>query len=249
MSADSRFGSGTVVEKTRWNDDLFSLKVAARIEPFTAGQFTSLGLQLGSEQVARAYSIASAPDDEYLEFYFNRVPTGPLSPKLCALRTGDKVNVARRAAGFFVLEEIPHGKDLWLMATGTGLGPYLSILRSAEVWQRFERIIVVHAVSHSDDLGYRDWLRKFSNERPQLKYVAVVTQEKNQTTLNQRFPVLIEDRTLEQFVACEFNTDDSRIMLCGSLQMIHDTTAAFNERGLSKHRRSKPGQIISEKYW
>jgi len=168
---------------------------------------------------------------------------------LCALQAGDPINVARRAAGFFVLEEIPHGKDLWLMATGTGLGPYISILRSTAVWQRFERIIVVHAVSHSNDLGYRDWLRDLAHEHSQLKYVAVVTQEPSQTQLKQRFPVLIEDQTLEQFVECEFSEQNSRIMLCGSLDMIHDTTAALNARGLRKHRRAKPGHIISEKYW
>ena len=249
MSASSRFGSGTVIEKTCWHDDLFSLKVAADIEPFLAGQFTSLGLQIGSEHVARAYSIASAPDDRHLEFYFNRVPTGPLSPKLCALNEGDTVEVARRAAGFFVLEEISHGKDLWMLATGTGLGPYLSILRSNDVWQRFERIMVVHAVSHSHDLGYRNTLEELAKQQAQLKYIPVVTQEEQATPLKQRFPILIETRALEKLADCELTQDGSRIMLCGSLEMIHDTTAALKERSLSKHRRSKPGQIISEKYW
>jgi len=204
MQAEKRFGVGAVVEKICWHKDLFTLKVSADIEPFIAGQFTSLQLPVANENIARAYSIASSPEQDQLEFYFNRVAAGPLSPRL---------------------------------------------LRSQEVWQRFSRIHVVHAVSHEQDLGYKRILEQLSTTRQQLSYTPIVTREKLKTALSQRFPIIIENGTLEAQLDCKFNAAKSRVMLCGSLDMIKDTTAALNGLGLSKHRRAKPGQIISEKYW
>jgi len=147
------------------------------------------------------------------------------------------------------LEEVLGGNDLWMMATGTGLGPYISILRSPEVWQRFENIIVVHAARTEAALGYRDELVNMSKEKKALQYIPIVTREKKKTDLSERFPRLISNGKLVAESGCDFKPESSRIMLCGSMEMIKDTTAAFKEHGLTKHLRSRHGQIISEKYW
>lgn len=249
MPANQRFKSATVIEKHAWNDHLFTLKVNSSLQPFVAGQFTSLAADIGGLNIARAYSIASSPEQDEIEFYFNRVTNGPLSNYLAELETGDTIQVAKTAAGYFTLEEIVGGSELWMMATGTGLGPYISILRSPEVWQQFKNIIVVHAVRTQSDLGYQEELRTLAKEQTVFQYVPVVTREKMVTSLSQRFPILINNGTLEAETECQFSADESRIMLCGSMDMIQDTTEAFKQQGLRKHLRSKHGHIITEKYW
>lgn len=249
MPADTRFTTGVITDKHCWHENLFSLSVRSSIKPFVAGQFTSLAANINDTHTARAYSIASAPGETDLEFYFNRVIDGPLSNHLAELEIGDSIEVAKSAAGFFTLEEVIGGNDLWMMATGTGLGPYISILRSADVWQRFSKIIVVHAVRREADLGYREELVKLADEHKSFQYIPVVTREKIKTTLSQRFPKIISNGTLAAETGCDLNPESSRIMLCGSMDMIKDTTVALKESGITKHLRSKHGQIISEKYW
>lgn len=249
MPSKDRFSQGIVTDKICWNDHLFTLKVKANIQPFVAGQFTSLAADINQEHVARAYSIASAAQADELEFYFNRVTDGPLSNYLADLNIGDPIEVARRAAGYFTLEEIVGGEQIWMLSTGTGLGPTISILREKEVWQRFEKIIVVHAARTAADLGYRNELEQLAAQHHQLVYIPVATREKMQTSLSQRFPVLIQNQTLQAEAGTEFSTEKSRVMLCGNMQMIKDTIEALGELGLTKHRRSKHGQIITEKYW
>ncbi|KAA5754892.1 ferredoxin--NADP(+) reductase, partial [Klebsiella pneumoniae] len=112
-----------------WTDALFSLTVHAPINPFTAGQFTKLGLEIDGERVQRAYSYVNAPDNPNLECYLVTVPQGKLSPRLAALKPGDEVQVVSDASGFFVLDEVPDCETLWMLATGTAIGPYLSILQ------------------------------------------------------------------------------------------------------------------------
>lgn len=249
MPADTRFTTGVITHKHCWHESLFSLTVRSTIKPFVAGQFTSLAANINDTHTARAYSIASAPHQNDLEFYFNRVIDGPLSNHLASLEAGDTIEVAKSAAGFFTLEEVLGGKDLWMMATGTGLGPYISILRSPEVWQRFDNIIVVHAARTEADLGYRTELLTIAKQNSTFQYIPIVTREKMKTTLSQRFPLIISNDTLAAETGCDFKPESSRIMLCGSMDMIKDTTVALNDLGITKHLRSRHGQIISEKYW
>ncbi len=121
--------TGKVTKVQNWTDALFSLTVHAPVLPFTAGQFTKLGLEIDGERVQRAYSYVNSPDNPDLEFYLVTVPDGKLSPRLAALKPGDEVQVVSEAAGFFVLDEVPHCETLWMLATGTAIGPYLSILQ------------------------------------------------------------------------------------------------------------------------
>src|SRR5574341_147259 len=126
----SKWLEGRVAGQRRWDERLFSLLVAAPLGPFQAGQFTKLALDVGGERIARPYSFVNAPGAEPLEFYYNVVAGGPLTPRLAALRTGDTVFVSPGVAGFLVLAEVPDAENLWLIATGTGVAPYLSILRT-----------------------------------------------------------------------------------------------------------------------
>ena len=136
--------TGKVTKVQNWTDALFSLTVHAPVLPFTAGQFTKLGLEIEGERVQRAYSYVNSPDNPDLEFYLVTVPDGKLSPRLAALKPGDEVQVVSEAAGFFVLDEVPDCETLWMLATGTAIGPYLSILQLGKDLERFKNMVLVH---------------------------------------------------------------------------------------------------------
>ena len=132
-----------VKEVKNWTDALFSLRVKAPIAPFSAGQYAKLALEIEGERVQRAYSYVNAPNDDLLEFYLVTVPDGKLSPHLQALRPGEQVMITKDAAGFFILDEVPECQTLWMLATGTAVGPYLSILQQGEGLDRFKHIVLV----------------------------------------------------------------------------------------------------------
>ncbi|MCG7587094.1 FAD-binding oxidoreductase, partial [Photobacterium sp. OFAV2-7] len=143
-----------VITNRHWNSDLFSLVLHANIEPFKAGQFTKFGLEIDGKMVQRAYSFVNPPSDNNLEIYATRVADGLLSPRLHALDSGDTVFISARANGYFTLNEVPDSEHLWLLATGTAIGPYLSILRESDVWRRFRKVVLIHAVRYAADLSY-----------------------------------------------------------------------------------------------
>src|SRR5204863_3990148 len=142
--------------------------------PFTAGQFVRIALDIGGERVARPFSFVNAPDDPVLEFYGVIVPEGPLSPLLARLRKGDGLYVADNPSGFLVLAEVPPAEDLWLLATGTGIAPFLSILRTEVPWKRYRQVILVHAVRHASELVYKDMILEIQGKNKELKYVSFV---------------------------------------------------------------------------
>ena len=182
---------GRVIERIDWTGRLHSLRVEAPIEPFKAGQFTKLGLQIGDEIVGRPYSIVSAPGDPVLEFYFSTVPEGPLSPRLSALKAGDPVQVAPKPNGFLVLDEVPPSIHLWLLSTGTGLGPFLSILKTAEPWQRFQRVVLVHAARTPEELTYRRAIARIAEAEPKrFSYIPFLSREPADYALAGRIPQL-----------------------------------------------------------
>src|SRR6266581_1253828 len=141
---------GTVVDQKRWTETLFTLCVKAEVAGFEAGQFAKLALAVEGEMVARPYSFVNAPKERPHEFYYVTLPEGPLTQRLCRLETGDTLYLAPRPAGFLVLSEVPDGSDLWLISTGTGVGPFLSILKTETPWQRFEHVVLVHAPRHEE---------------------------------------------------------------------------------------------------
>lgn len=242
--------TGHVVENKQWGTQLHSLRIDAEIESFNAGQFTKLGLQIDGEIVGRPYSLVNAPHERPLDFYFIIVRGGPLSTRLAALEAGDAVLVAPRPAGFLTLREVPDARHLWLMATGTGIGPFLSMLKTETPWQRFERVTLVHAVRTVAELAYRDTIERVAQAHPQqFTYIPFVSREACDFALTGRVPQAIADGRLEACASIDLNAADSQVMLCGNPQMVEDTTNALIARGLKKHRRKDPGQISVENYW
>lgn len=241
---------GRVVERIDWTGRLHSLRIEAGIEPFRAGQFTKLGLDIDGEIVGRPYSIVSAPGESLLEFYFSTVPEGPLSPRLSALKPGDAIQVAPRANGFLVLDEVPPSIHLWLVSTGTGLGPFLSILKTPGPWQRFQRVVLVHAVRTADELTYRRAIARIAEAEPKrFTYIPFLSREPADYALAGRIPQAIADGRLEARAGLGFDAALAHVMLCGNPAMVADATAALTARGFRKHRRKEPGQISMETYW
>lgn len=253
---------GTVVKKKFWHNNLFSLTLQAPPVSFIPGQFIRLGLAhntalqpkaeiqtTNAPVLHRAYSLVNAPDKPNLEFFIAAVEAGQVSPALRDLAIGEPILLSQHAAGFFTLEAIPNAASLWLIATGTGLGPYLSILNSVEVWQRFDRIVLVHAVRQAADLAYQGVLQTYVTQYPQrFIYQPVVSREPVVGALQGRIPALIAQGTLEQQTGIAFDAN-AQVMLCGNPNMIHDTRTLLAERGLALNMRRKPGQVTLEQYW
>ncbi|MDW8469655.1 MAG: ferredoxin--NADP reductase [Burkholderiales bacterium] len=240
---------GRVIENRHWTEALFSLRVSAPRLAFEAGQFVRIALDVGPERIARPFSFVNPPHDPVLEFYGVVVPEGPLSPRLARLRAGDALWVADNPAGFLVLSEVPPAEDLWLVATGTGIAPFLSILRTETCWQRYRRAVLVHGVRHARELAYRELIEALRAERPgRLYYVPFVSREQAPGALAGRIPAAIRDGRLEA-AALPIARERSQFMLCGNPQMLADVTAALAERGLRKHRRRTPGHISTEAFW
>jgi len=240
--------TGRVIENRKWTDTLFSLRVEAPPLRFEAGQFVRIGLDLGTERVARPFSFVNPPTDPVLEFYGVIVPGGPLSPALARLKAGDALQLADNPSGFLVLSEVPPAEDLWLLATGTGIAPFLSILRTAAPWQRFRRVILVHAARRASELVYRDLILELQAAHPALSYVSFVSREAYPGSLAGRIPAAILDGRLEA-AAQPIAAARSQFMLCGNPDMLKEAGAALAARGLRKNRRRTPGQITVESFW
>jgi ferredoxin--NADP+ reductase len=240
---------GRVVENRHWTQSLYSLRVTGPVLDFRAGQFVRIALDVGGERIARPFSFVNPPDDPLLEFYGVIVPEGPLSPSLALLRPGDVLYYADNPTGFLVLAEVPPAETLWLLATGTGIAPFLSILRTEAPWQTYRRVILVHAARHANELVYRDVIDAARRQRgDQFLYVTFVSREEHAGSLAGRIPAAIRDGRLEA-AAETFAAERSQFMLCGNPDMVKDVTAALVERGLRKHRRRAPGQITVETFW
>ncbi|BDH44039.1 ferredoxin--NADP(+) reductase [Salmonella enterica subsp. enterica serovar Choleraesuis] len=243
--------TGKVTGVKHWTESLFSLTVRAPVLPFTAGQFTKLGLEINGERVQRAYSYVNAPSNPDLEFYLVMVPGGQLSPGLHALQPGDEIQVVSEAAGFFVLNEVPDCQTLWMLATGTAIGPFLSALQEGKDLERFEHIVLVHAARFASDLSYLPLMQELVERYPdKLRIQTVVSREQVPGTLYGRVPALIESGELEAATGLKLSAETSHVMLCGNPQMVRDTTQLLKDtRQMTKHLRRRPGHITAEHYW
>ncbi len=246
----SKWVEGTVVAQKHWAGHLFSLQVDAEVAPFQAGQFTKLALAVDGEMVGRPYSFVNAPTERPHEFYYVVLPEHPLTPRLCKLEAGDTIYLTPKASGFLTLSEVPPGEHLWLLASGTALGPFLSILKTEAPWQRFERVVLVHAVRRAEELSYQDLIQSLQAQHAgKFVFVPVISGEDSDFALGGRIPKAIEDGRLEAKAGIRLEAQSSRLMVCGNPAMVADTVHALQERGLKKHRRRDPGQISVENYW
>jgi ferredoxin/flavodoxin---NADP+ reductase len=250
MSGLGKFVEGKVVGVRRWSERLFSIMVDAPVEPWQAGQFGKLALEIGGEVVSRPYSYVNAPQERPLEFYYITLDGGPLTERLVKLNAGDTVYLAPRAAGFLVLSELPQAENLWLLSTGTALGPFLAILKTPDPWPRFKDIVLVHAVRTANELTYRDQVDRLLAAHPgQMRYVPFVSREDTDYAIRGRVPEAIRDGRLQAKAGVELNAAKSQVMLCGNPDMVKDTTDVLLEMGFKKNKRKDPGQITVENYW
>lgn len=245
----------TVIENRKLTDRHFALIFEAELLPFKAGQFARLQVEVKNdegelEKFANPYSLLNTPDEKYGEVYFDLVPGGKVSNGLAALKPGDTLEIAQPCVGFFVLSQVPEAKHLWMMSTGTGIGPYLSMLKTDEAWQRFEKIILVHAVPHANELCYADLIQSFADAHPdKFQFIPIVSREDHDGALKGRIPALIENGVLEARAGMEISKENSHVMLCGNSGLLKDSKEILKERGMERHLNHKPGHVSSEQYF
>lgn len=244
-----RFVEGIVVAHKMWAHNLRSLMIEVQIEPFIAGQFTQLSLD-ADQHLFRPYSFANAPHQLPLEFYYSQLPNGKLTPHLSKLEVGDKVFVAKHAVGRFILSTIANADILWLFATGTGLGVFLSILQTQEPWQRFEKVVLVHSVHKADFLTHQDLIQSWVHHYPgRFHWLPIVTGEQLPGYISKRVTALLRLGELEQLMGLSLAANTSQVMLCGNPAMVKEMVNLLVEKGLALSSVKHPGQITVESYW
>ena len=249
-----KFSVETVLSVHRWTNTLFSFTMTRPAHfKFTAGQFARIGLKVADELVVRAYSVVSSPFDETLEFFSIVVPDGAFTSNLQHLKIGDELYLEKVPYGFLTLAryQLPLPKDLWLLATGTGLAPFISMLQDFETWSKYEKINLVYSVRTASELAYIERIQEiaetFGEGYTGFKFIPIITRDAK-ATLHDRLPALIENGELEKVAGFEFNPKTTHVMLCGNPQMVDDTKDALKARGLTMNRRGE-GNIAVENYW
>jgi len=258
MSTPDKYTVETITDVRPWTDNLFSFRTTRdRGYRFVPGQFARLGVNGAAEGsiVWRAYSIASAAHDEHLEFFSVVVPGGQFTSRLAKLKEGDPIYVERKSYGFLTTDRFEAGKDLWMLATGTGLAPFLSILHDFETWEHYENLILVQSVRTQPELAYEDLIRSFEGSEyygefaHKLRYARIVTREPVPNTLRDRVTKLVASGVLEENIGLKLDHERSRIMLCGNPEMVEDSRRILTERGFRMSRRGDPGHLAVENYW
>ncbi|MNI45968.1 Ferredoxin--NADP reductase [compost metagenome] len=252
-----KFTQQTLLDVQSLTPNLFTLRTTR--DPgfrFRSGQFARLGVtKPDGSTVWRAYSMVSSPFDEFLEFFSIVVPGGEFTSELSRLGVGDTLLVERQAFGYLTLDRFVDGRDLWLLATGTGVAPFLSILQDFEVWERFERILLVYSVREGAELAYqeliaglsqRDYLAEYAHK---LQFIPTVTRESRAGALNGRITTLLDNGELERVAGVPMTAEHSRVMLCGNPQMIDDTRKLLKQRDMNLSLSRRPGQVAVETYW
>ncbi|BFM15076.1 ferredoxin--NADP(+) reductase [Maricurvus nonylphenolicus] len=244
----------TILQRQQWTEDLCTLWFEPPQQPkIQAGQFIRVGLEVEvdgeKEFVARPYSLVNAPTDERWEIYFNRVPDGPLSRPLFDLQEGDQLWATGQGNGFFTLDEVPKAQQLWLIATGTGIGPFLSILQTPRPWQDYQQIVLVHGIKQLADKTYSALLAQLQSQYPgRLQVLYTITRETVVGAYTQRVTEALKSGWLEDSAGLQIGADQTQVMLCGHPDMVREMTGLLQTRGLAKNRRRAPGQITSEIY-
>lgn len=251
----SAFIEERVLTVHHWTDRLFSFTTTRdQALRFSNGHFTMIGLRVNDKPLLRAYSIASPNYAEHLEFLSIKVQDGPLTSRLQHIQVGDNIIVGRKPTGTLLIDYLLPAKRLYLLATGTGLAPFLSVVRDPETYEKFEQVVLVHGVREVKELAYREMLEhtlkqdEFLGEmvQQQLLYYPTVTRE---TFVHQgRIPVIIENGQLANHLGIpELNPVEDRVMICGNPEMLRDLKALCEKRGFSEGNTTRPGQFVIER--
>jgi ferredoxin--NADP+ reductase len=250
------FATEKVLDVRHWNDSLFSFRTTRDAAlRFENGHFVMLGLPVNGKPLLRAYSIASANYEEHLEFFSIKVHDGPLTSRLQHLKPGDDIIISRKPTGTLLLHDLLPGKNLYLLSTGTGLAPFLSIVRDPETYARFDKVVLVHGVRQVSDLAYHDYLTRelpqheFLGELVREKLVYYPTATREPFRNNGRLTELINSGKLFADIGLpSFTPDDDRAMLCGSPSMLADTRALLDARGFQASPHiGTPGHYVFER--
>ncbi|MGE6441076.1 ferredoxin--NADP reductase [Psychrobacter sp. NPDC078409] len=267
----------TVLSKTTWTPNLFSFTVGRPDSfKFTAGQFVRLGVNPSqlkyyqqtdasdetadtalNEDVFRAYSIVSSPFDEVIEFFSIVIPDGAFTSQLQHLQVGDELLLNTMPFGFLTLARYqkPLPKDLWLLATGTGLAPFLSMLQDLKTWEDYEHIVLAYSARSTEELAYVEKIESLQEDfgtlvdnPAKLIFIPIVTREPVEGALSERLPKLLLEGTLQERAGIALDIDTTHVMLCGNPDMVEDTKEALKTLGLVMNRRGE-GNIAVENYW
>lgn len=273
----------TVLSKTTWTPNLFSFTVSRPDSfKFTAGQFVRLGVnpsqlnyykqlskvaedeeldedlnEILNEDIFRAYSIVSSPFDEVLEFFSIVIPDGAFTSQLQHLEVGDELLLNTMPFGFLTLARYqkPLPKDLWLLATGTGLAPFLSMLQDLKTWEDYEHIVLAYSARSEEELAYIEKIESLQEDfgtlvdnPAKLIFIPIVTREPIEGALTERLPKLLLDGTLQARAGIDLDIDSTHVMLCGNPEMVEDTKETLKSLGLVMNRRGE-GNIAVENYW
>ncbi len=244
-----------VLSVHHWTDNLFTFTTTR--DPalrFKNGQFVMIGLQVDGKPLLRAYSIASANYEETLEFFSIKVPNGPLTSRLQHLKVGDEVIVGKKPTGTLLVDYLVPGRRLYLLSTGTGLAPFMSLIKDPETYEAYEKVILVHGVRTVAELAYQDFIEtelpdnEFFGElvREKLVYYPTVTREpyRNQGRITD---LITSGKLFEDLGLPPLDKEDDRVMLCGSPQLLDDMRVILKERGFEEGSTTEPGDFVIEK--
>ncbi len=241
--------AGKVIEQKEWSAGLYSLTIQAPQIAFIPGQFIQVSLER-DQKLFRPYSLLNAPDEPYYEIYYTLLKQGKLTPQLATLSENSPIWISEKAFGRFTLAEVQKAEFLWCFATGTGLGAFLSMLKTKDPWQKFNKIVLVHSVRYKSELTHLDLREKWEKQyKNRFHWVNIVTREQADDAFVQRIPVLLENSALEKQLGMTITNENAQVMLCGNPEMVNQVTLALTQRGLSLHHAKAPGQITVENYW
>ena len=251
----SAFNEERVLSVHHWTDKLFTFTTTR--DPglrFSNGHFTMIGLRVGGKPLLRAYSIVSANYEEHLEFLSIKVPDGPLTSKLQHMKVGDTIIVGKKPTGTLLIDYLNPGRRLYLLSTGTGMAPFMSIIRDPETYERFEQVILVHGVRNKDELAYHDLVtehlpaHEFLGEMvtSKLRYYPTVTREayKNMGRVTE---LMASGKLFADLGLATLDAAVDRVMICGSPGMLRDIKHMLEGQGFKEGNTSKPGDFVIER--
>ncbi|MFD0668820.1 ferredoxin--NADP reductase [Ramlibacter sp. MAHUQ-53] len=251
----SAFNEERVLSVHHWTDRLFTFTTTRDASlRFSNGHFTMIGLRVNDKPLLRAYSIVSANYEDHLEFLSIKVPDGPLTSRLQHIKVGDTVIVGRKPTGTLLIDYLLPGKRLYMMSTGTGLAPFMSIIRDPETYEKFEEVILVHGVREVDELAYHDLItdhlpqHEFLGEMvaKQLRYYPTVTREpyKNMGRITD---LIQSGKLFEDLGVPKLDPATDRVMICGSPAMLKDLKALLEARDFGEGNTTRPGDFVIER--